>query len=118
MTAQSPFSEIAAGAHGAQKNPIINLSILNDGYYVKEYKDELKKIAAFKLWDEKEFEKVYHLAKSHYENDITPDLELGNVSRDFKFSLDGKFRKSDRFNMSFEDYVTRIMETYNNAVKG
>ncbi len=117
MTAQSPFSDKAAGAHGAQQNPIINLSILNDGYYVQEYKDELKKVAALKLWDEKEFEKVYNLAKNHYENDITPDIELENVNKKFKFSLEGKFRKSDRFNMSFEDYVTRIMETYSNAIK-
>ena len=117
MTEVSPFSDKAAAMRGNQTNPIIKKSILEGGYYIDQYKEDLAEIAKSDFWKEENFELYYEKAKQNYESIIKPTISFANADKEFKFSLDGEFTNTDEGNMSFEEYVTRIMKTYNAAVE-
>ena len=116
MTAQSPYSEKAAGINQNQANPLIKEAIKSNGLLRDKYTAALKKTAALPLWNTSAFEAEYNKAKNTYEKYITPDVSFANVKKSFKFSLDGKFSKGKKTNMSFSDFVTRIMKTYNQYI--
>lgn len=118
MTGQSPFSGIAAGADGVQRNPLIKLAILNSNACLKtEYTAALKAVAASGYWDTALFNSYYEKARSHYESVVKPSVTFANVKEVFRFSLDGKYPSGEKANMSFADYVTRIMKTFHYNVK-
>lgn len=117
MTEVSPFSDKAAAMRGNQSNPIIKKSILEGGYFTEQYKEDLKKIAESDFWKEESFETYYETAKQNYEAVVKPTIQFANVDKEFKFSLEGKYTTSDEDNMSFEEYVTRLMKTYHAAVE-
>lgn len=117
MTGISPFSDKAGAMKGNQTNPVIKKSILEGGYFVDQYKEDLAEIAASDFWKEENFEIYYEAAKQNYESVVQPTIQFANADQEFKFSLEGEFTTADKCNMSFEEYVTRIMETYTEAVK-
>ena len=117
MTGQSPYSDRAAGAGQNQANPMIKQITKTNGLLRNKYTAELKKVAALPLWNESEFEKEYNKAKNTYQSYITPSVKFANVKHTFRFSLDGKFTSSNKSNMSFHEYITRLMKTYRSYVK-
>lgn len=117
MTGQSPYSDRAAGAGQSQANPIIKQAVKSNGILRSKYTAELKKVAALSLWNESEFEKVYNRAKNTYQSYITPTVSFANTKQSFKFSLEGKYTTSKKSNMSFHEFITRIMKTYKANVK-
>ena len=116
MTEVSPYSDRAEGNNSKQKNPVIIYSVLEDGYYVNEYTEELKKIAEFEDWKEDNFEQVYEIAKENYEQVVVPAVKFENMDGEFKFSLEGEFTNGDETNMSFQEYVQRLMDTFNESL--
>lgn len=117
MTGVSPFSDKAAGMKGNQTNPVIKKSILEGGYFIDQYKEDLAEIEKSDMWKEENFEQYYEAAKQNYESVVEPTIKFANADQKFKFSLEGEFTTGDECNMSFQEYVTRIMETYNQAIK-
>ena len=116
-TELSPFSDETATGWMGQSNPLITKTILDDGFYVDDYKNALANVASSELWKIEKFEEYYEKAKSNYETLVTPTISFANMDQEFKFSLEGEFTTADECNMSFEEYVTRKMETYNEAIK-
>ena len=117
MTGKSPFSSTAAGAGGSQQNPMIKYAILNrNAYALDKYKAALASIAASDRWNDATFNAAYNKAKSHYQDVVSPSVSFENVERAFRFSLDGRFTSGDDDNMSFSEYVRRIMQTYRNSI--
>lgn len=119
MTEATPFTDETAGSRRGQgqSNPLITNTILEGGFYVDEYKSALASVASSELWKTEKFEEYYEKAKLNYESVVTPSIEFANMDQEFKFSLEGEFTTADECNMSFENYVTRKMETYNEAIK-
>ena len=117
MTGQSPYSDRAAGAGNSQANPLIKLVSNSSGLLRSRYTEELKRIAALPLWDESEFEKEYYKAKNTYEAYITPTVSFANAKSTFRFSLEGAYTTSNKTNMSYHEFITRIMKTYHTYVK-
>ena len=117
MTGQSPYSDRAAGANQTQANPLIKLAVKNGSFLRNKYTAELKKVAGLSLWNTSSFEAKYNKAKANYQSCVKPSISFGNAGNNFKFSLDGKYSSGDKSNMSFSDYVTRIMKTYKTYVK-
>lgn len=115
MTAVSPYSNKAVGNDSKQRNPIIISAILKDGYYVDAYTEELQNIAKWPEWETENFEQIYQMAKTNYEQVITPDIDFENVKEEFKFSLDGEFTTGKETNMSYQEYVERLMATLQKA---
>lgn len=115
MTESEPFSDEIAGGWMSQTNPLITKTILNGGLYVDEYKTALEEVAASEFWNTEKFEEYYEKALANYESVVTPSIEFANSKQEFKFSLEGEFTTADECNMSFEEYVTRKMETYKGA---
>lgn len=117
MTGQSPYSNRAAGANQLQANPLIKLAIKEDSFLRNKYTDALKKVAGLSLWNISNFNVQYNKAKNNYQSCVKPSMDFANAENDFKFSLDGKYTSGDISNMSFSDFVTRIMKTYKTYVK-
>lgn len=117
MTEVSPYSDEAIGSGRTQMNPIIEYGILEDGFIRSQYTEELKKVAAFDEWNEANFEEVYEIAKGNYEDVVKPSIHLANQKQEFVFSLEGTFTSSNTSNMSFSDYVQKLMETFNSEVE-
>lgn len=114
MTAVSPFSTQAEGNRSSQKNPLYTKTILYNGFYTDEYKAELSKIANSKWLTMNNFKTIYETAKSHYNNCTTPDKNYNNVEKSrLSFSLDGKYTSGEDYNISADDYFSRILKTYN-----
>ena len=67
------------------------------------------------LVSDTDFNKLYNTAKNNYENIITPYTRFANQEQNFKFSLDGNKNGGDRDNMSFEQFRSTIMSTYQGA---
>ncbi len=116
MTSQSPYSNRAAGKGDNQQNPLIRYGILNNnGYLRSQYDNALAQVASSSLWDINTFNARYDLVKGHYQYAVTPEVSFANVKKTFRFSLDGVYSSGDNNNMSFTDYVTRIMKTYRSS---
>lgn len=114
MTTVSPFSNRAEGNYSDQRNPLFKKTVQNGGFYMNEYKAELKKIASSKWVKFSNFKPIYETAKSHYNNVTKPDKYYQNAdSSRLTFSLDGKLTNGDTYNLSVEDYFTRKLNTYN-----
>ncbi len=117
MTSQSPYSLRAAGLNQDQANPLIKMAVKDKGILRDKYTACLKRTAALSLWSNEAFEKEYYKAKANYESVVTPTVSFANQKTTFKFSLDGKYPAGDKANMSFKEYLKRIMKTYNTYVK-
>ena len=116
-TELSPFTDKTAAGRRGQSNPLITKTILEDGFYVEDYKNALAKVASSELWKIEKFEEYYEKAKANYETLVTPTVEFANQDQEFKFSLEGEFTTATECNMSFEEYVKIKMETYNEEIK-
>ena len=112
MTAESPYSDMAAGLGRDQENPIITHGILEDDFILDDYKKYLSEVASMDDWKEENFEKVYNIAKDNYEDEIEPSIDFDNQKEEFKFALEGELTSDDDSNISFENYVYEIMDTY------
>ena len=110
---RNPYSSYAA-TQSAQENPIIKKTITHDT--TAEYASELKKLSQTEmLTSDADFNKMYNTAKSNYEGIITPYIRFANQEEIFQFSLNGNKNGGDRANMSFEQFRSQIMQTYNSS---
>ena len=117
---RNPYSSYAA-TQSAQENPIIKKTITHDTtaefmYIRDKYASELKKLSQTEmLTSDADFNKMYNTAKSNYEGIITPYIRFANQEEIFQFSLNGNKNGGDRANMSFEQFRSQIMQTYNSS---
>ena len=116
-----PYSNKSAFM-GEQRNLLIKNTITSDALpsltYVKDkYTDALKKLSETEmLTSSEDFNKMYDKAKANYESIITPYMTFANQTGEFKFSLDGDETGGDETNMSYEQYRSKIMNTFNNSI--
>ncbi len=112
-----PFASFAVGSM-EQQNPLIANTVTKDALpsltYVRDkYAAELETLSKSELLtSDAEFNKMYETVKANYEDIITPYIEFANQNKDFTFSLDGNENGSKKSNMSFEQFRSKIMETY------
>lgn len=117
LTAISPFTDETSNPWMGQTNPLITKTILEGGFYIEDYKNALANVASSELWKTEKFEEYYEKAKANYEAVVNPSIKFANMDHQFNFSLDGTYTTGSECNMSFEEYVTRKMETYNEEIK-
>ena len=117
VTKDDPFSDrIAAsdnnGGQG-QKNPLYLKTVIKGGWYVKEYGEMLKKVAANSMLQYSTFQQWFSRANNLYGSSVQPSKKFYNADgRDFRFSLaDGVGG-----NLSIQYYLTKKMETYNKYI--
>lgn len=117
---RNPYSSYAA-TQSEQENPLIKKTISHDALsnlsYVRDkYTAALKKLSQTEmLTSDTDFNKMYNTAKANYESIITPYIKFANQKETFKFSLDGNKNGGDTSNMSFEQFRSQIMATYQSA---
>ena len=115
-----PYSDRAA-AMGDQANLLIKNTITHEplenlAYVRDKYTAALKELSETEmLKSDEDFNKMYNTAKANYEDIVVPYMKFANQTSDFTFSLDGEKDGGDRSNMSFEQFRSQIIETYNNS---
>ena len=118
VTQDDPFADTIAaasnnGGDSSQKNPLFYYSVVKGGFYVKEFAQVLKDVAANDLLKSSTFTSWFNRAKNLYSGDVTPSKTLHNAKgRQFQFSLSDGIAG----NMSFQTYITRKMATYNKYI--
>lgn len=117
VTQDDPFSDrIAAqdnnGGQG-QKNPLYLKTVIKGGWYVEEYGNILKKVAANSLLQNSTFEQWFNRASRIYGAYVQPSKNFHNAGgRDFRFTLADNVAG----NLSIKTYLTRKMATYNRCI--
>ncbi len=115
-----PYSNKAA-TMGEQLNPLIKNTITHEtpaslSYVKDKYTAALKKLSETEmLTNDDDFNEMYNMAKSNYEDIIEPYITFANQEQKFAFSLDGDEKGGQKSNMSFEQFRSQIMNTYKNS---
>lgn len=112
VTQDDPFSDRMA-INERQRNPLFTKSVVKGGWYVKEYSEALKKVAANTMMKSATFEQWFNRANRLYGSLVQPSKKFYNADgRDFRFSL----AENLGGNMSVKTYLTKKLNTYNRAV--
>ena len=114
VTEDDPFgSKIAAQDNNngqSQKNPLYLNTVVKGGWYVEEFSQVLKDVAANDLLKYSTFESWFNRANGLYGAHVKPSKTFHNAGgRDFKFTLADNVAG----NLSMKTYLTRKMNTYN-----
>lgn len=118
MTEVSPFSSNAEGANRGQNNPVYKYSVCQGGFYISEFGDALKKVAASKWLTTANFNAIFNKVKNNYSSSITPDKSYNNASKS-SFKLDnvsGSSLSADNANASFSVYLNAMMSSYKSYI--
>mgnify|MGYP002514839054 CR=1 FL=1 len=111
-TKDDPFSD-RTSSNDQQRSPLFTKSVVKGGFYVKEYSDALKKVAANPMLKIATFESWFNRANKTYGSLVQPSRKFYNADgRDFKFSLGDNIAG----NISVNRYLTEKMNTYNRAM--
>ena len=112
MTEVNPFSKYAAGANQSQANPLYRYTVIEGGFYVKEFAEVLKTVSQNEYFTESKFNSVYEIAKNNYSGDVKPSKDFYNTDgHSFKFS-----NSNCNGNMSFKEYITEKMSVFNQYI--
>lgn len=117
VTQDDPFSSSIAASDNnggqSQKNPLYLNTVIKGGWYVQEYANALKKVAANSLLQYSTFQQWFNRASKLYGSDVQPSKNFHNAGgRDFRFTLADNVGG----NLSIQTYLTRKMNTYNRCI--
>lgn len=116
MTTDNPFTKY--NVTGEQCNPLFTKSVVNGGFYVSEFTEVLKEVAAHNLFAPEAFAARFELARALYQAEATPSRNYENAKDyDFKFDINKTADASASANMSFADYITAKQATLKNALE-
>lgn len=105
MTTDNPLQERTVMDN--QRNPLFYKSILEGGFFVEEYLEEIEKVSQSEMLKPSSFERAYNVANELYNNDICPSKNYDNANRySFYFDITASSDASGYSNMSFKDYIT------------
>ncbi len=117
MTTDNPLQ--ARTAYDTQRNPLFYKSVVEGGFFVDEYIDEIKAVSQSNMLELATFEKAYNTAKELYEKDIRPSKDYHNANKNsFYFDLNKTCDASGSSNMSFKDYITAKLNYLNTFLSG
>lgn len=113
MSNVSPFSMKATGANydRAKVNKIFQFACASSGVYLEDYKAALANVANSKWMTYEYFRTLADIVKNNYENDCVPEHNF--------HSCDEKelaLSETNNKNMLVNDYMTKILKTYEDAV--
>lgn len=118
VTQDDPFSDRIAAADNnggqGQNNPLFLKTIIKGGWYVKEFSEVLKKVAANPMLQNATFEQWFSRANGLYGSLVQPSKKFHNAGdRNFRFTLADNVAG----NLSIKTYLTRKMATYNKYIE-
>lgn len=119
MTDVNPFSTKAESMSIPQENPLYIYTVNEGGYYVEEFTEALKQVAASKWLTTEQFDKIYQTAYAIYKDDTKPDDVYDNAKR-HSFTMDltkSDGLGSDKGNASFAEYLEAKLKAYQSYVK-
>ena len=109
VTRDDPFGD-RTSTNDQQRNPLLLNTVVKGGYYVKEYSEVLKKVAANPMLNIEAFESRVNQASRIYSSYVKPSKNFDNAGgRNFNFSLSDNVAG----NLSVRRYFSEKMSIYN-----
>lgn len=115
MTTDDPFSQLREGAQGGpakQDNPLFIYSVDKGGYFVEQYAQVLTRVSQNTLLKTETFQQYFKRAQNLYGSLTKASKALHNYSN-LSFDLNHTSSASSTDNMSFKDYITAKMNSFN-----
>lgn len=116
MTTDNPFTKY--NVTGEQCNPLFTKSVVSGGFYVSEFTEALKKVAAHQIFLPETFAARFEQARALYEADATPSRDYKNAKDyDFKFDINKTAEAWESANMSFANYINAKQATLKSVLE-
>ena len=118
MTRDAPFSTTVAATGQKQENPVFLYSVCSGGYYVNEYADILKELAAGEWMTAEKFSAMFRTAANNYQYLAAPSKEFRNThGYGFTFDLYKSGDPGSQDNISFAEYTSAKLATLDAALQ-
>lgn len=112
VTSDNPFTDGMAAMEDQQPNPVMLYSVVQGGYYVREYAAILQQIISGTWFTENNFAALYRIVEGNYADLATPEKRFHNTEGlELKFDLDRTSDFSSNDNISFRDYLQAKTQT-------
>ena len=118
MTRDDPFATTMGATGQPQENPVFLYSVCSGGYYVNEYAEVLRNIAASDWMKLPHFATKFDIAKENYYYLATPGKQFRNAwDYNFLFDLNKTSDHGSQGNISFGEFVSVKLATLEEALK-
>ena len=112
VTSDNPFSDKMAATGEQQKNPLFLYSVLQGGFYLREFAHYLKSVSTGDWFTCENFAALYAVAENNYADCATPDKVFYNTQGlKLSFNLDRTSDFSSNDNISFQEYWEAKLQT-------
>jgi spore coat protein CotH len=106
----SPYSDISVGTGLAQENPLINLTVTENGFYKDEYTAYLLEISESKWMTVENYQNYYEIARKNYSDEIISSYRYCSTwGCNLEFSMNGGEEYNG--NMAVGEFMSRIKQT-------
>ena len=113
LVTENPFGFRMAWLDERQENPVFLYTVCEGGYYVKEFAEEMKKVAKHEMFTEEVFNARYAVSEALYKKDAKPSKTFENAKgKNFTFDRDKSGPVGGAKNMSFSVYIKAKMKTF------
>lgn len=112
VTSDNPFTSKLAATGQEQANPVLLYSIVEGGYFVRDYAAKLQSIADDSWFSYDNFASIYAVARENYEGQTVPGKRFYNADGLFlQFDLERTSDFSSNGNISFREYLNAKLST-------
>ena len=112
VTGDNPFTDKLAATNEDQRNPVLLYSVVEGGYYVREYAAMLETITAGEWFTYEKFASLYQIAEDHYATLAKPGKSFYNTDGlHMAFDLERTSDFSSNGNISFREYLDAKKKT-------
>ena len=112
VTSDNPFSDTMAATGEQQKNPLYLYSVVEGGFYLREFAHTLKTISTGAWFTYENFAALYAVAQYNYGQYTTPSKEFYNTQGlKLRFDLHRTSDFSSNDNISFREYLEAKLQT-------
>lgn len=110
MVKESPYSDVAASVGKMQLNPLINLTITNQGMYKDEFNQHLREVASSEWMLSMTFDKYYNILEQNYSQYVISSwMYCSTWHQNVEFSKEGGAKANG--NMAVDDFLNQIRRT-------
>lgn len=118
MTLDDPFSTTMGATGQKQENPVFVYSVCSGGYYVNEYAEVLRSLAAGEWVTNDKFSGMFATAQQNYQYLTQPSKQFHNThSYHFTFDLHKTSDHGSQDNISFAEFMSAKLGTLDAALQ-
>ena len=107
LTRDNPFSAYCHDTNEEQRNPLYLYSVVEGGWYVREFAQVLERVSTDPLLSPDTFAQRFSIAQQLYGNYVTPSKTLHNIGGGIPFDLKKTASVGSGQNLSYREFMIR-----------